>query len=312
MNFGASQTRRRLKVVMSCQSRWRTLLPRLEAESFAQRCEQRVTCMELFLDFHSENCLRDNHPLPDLFRQYAMYLSPTNERKEARTMSAIIESRTPSCDLDLSKLEDESLVGMAQSGNEPARNELIERLWPHCQRFVRRQALRWGFQNPDLQDAQQDAVLWIIDAIGHYRCEECVRPNGCQFRSFLYCVLRHRFIDALRTGRKYHFRNGANFKHLPREFETGNSESLARLTICDAVTANGNVPYDGQLSEWSTQLQDAVGRLSQRSQELCSLLRQGYPLRRIATRLRCSYDQAKRMRRKLLATLGTAVSTQEL
>lgn len=226
-------------------------------------------------------------------------------------MSASSASRTASYDLDISTLEDESLVVLAQLGYEPGRNELIDRLWPLCQRLVRRHAFGMRLQTPDLQDAQQDAVLWIIDAIGHYRGDESVRPNGCHFRSFLYCVLRRRFIDALRTGRKYHLRNGAHFNHHPWEFETRDLESLAKLAISGEVTATGNTPFDTQESEWSTQLQEAVNRLNQRMQELWSLLRQGQPLRRIAIRLHCSYDQVKRLRRKLLATLGATIGTHE-
>lgn len=227
-------------------------------------------------------------------------------------MSASSECRTACYDLDLSKLEDEPLVIMAQEvGYEPARNELIDRLWPLCRQIVRRFAFRLGLQEPDLQDAQQDAVFWIIDAIGHYRGDESVRPGGCHFRSFLYCVLRDRFIDALRTGRKYHLRNGGKLHRHPQEFETRDSESLGRLAICGAVTATGNVPYDAQQSEWNIQLQDAVSHLNQRMQELWSLLRQGQSLRRIAIRLHCSYDQTKRLRRKLLATLVATIGTNE-
>lgn len=50
---------------------------------------------------------------------------------------------------------------------------------------------------------------------------------------------------------------------------------------------------------------NAVSHLNQRMQELWSLLRQSQSLRRIAIGLHCSYDQAKRLRRKLLATIGT-------
>lgn len=221
------------------------------------------------------------------------------------------ELRTASYDLDLTKLEDEPLVVLAQLDFEPARNELIDRVWPLCQRIVRRRAFRLGMQKPDLEDVQQSSVFWIIEAIGHYRSDEFVRPGGCHFRSFLYCVLRRRFIDALRTGRKYQLCNGTNFNHHPRNFEMRDSDSLARLAISGAVTATGNPPHDAQYSEWSTQLQAEVGRLSQTMQELCTLLRQGQPLHHIATRLHCSYDQAKRWRRRLLTTLGAAVGADE-
>ena len=215
-------------------------------------------------------------------------------------------------DLDLSPLEDEPLVIMAQEvGYEPARNELLERFWAFSRQLVRRYAVRLGLQEADLQDVQQDAVLWIIAAIGHYRSEESVRPGGCHFRSFLCCVLRCRFIDALRTGRRYHLSSGAGRGHRPQFFETRDSESLAQLAISGATTATGNKPHDAQQSERHAQLQVAVSRLNQPMQDLFDRLCLGQSLHRIAVQLHCSYDQVKRRRRKLLAGLSTSLRADE-
>lgn len=215
-------------------------------------------------------------------------------------------------DLDLSKLEDEPLVIMAQEGDyEPARNELIGRFWSLSRHFMRQYGFRLGLQETDLQDAEQDATFWIIEAIGRYRSDEFVRPGGCHFRSFLYCVLRSRFSDALRNGRSYHLRHSAGLSHHPQFFETRDSDSLARLAISGIATATGNARHDAEQSERHAQLQVAVSRLIPRMQDLWSLLCQGHSLHCIAVRLYCSYDQVKRWRRKLLTELRASLSADE-
>jgi hypothetical protein len=102
-------------------------------------------------------------------------------------------------DLDMTRLEDEQLVVLAgECGHRPARDELIRRSLPLAGRLIRRHASHSGLQEADHQDARQDAVLWIVEAIRRYRAEEHVKPRGCRFRSFLHRVVRARFIDLLR------------------------------------------------------------------------------------------------------------------
>src|SRR5262245_49461551 len=106
-------------------------------------------------------------------------------------------------DLDLARLEDEQLVVLAQEcGYVPARDELIYRCNCLKDRLIRRHAAHSGLQPADCMDAQQDAVLWIMEAIRLYRTEEQVKPGGCRFRTFLYRVLLSRFADWLRSRRR--------------------------------------------------------------------------------------------------------------
>src|SRR5205085_172437 len=105
----------------------------------------------------------------------------------------------PRYDLDLAGLEDEELVALVQEcGHAPARDELISRCQGLKDRLIRRQAARHRLQEADRLDAQQDAVLWTLEAIRAYDTGQQARPRGCRFRSFLHHVLLARFIDALR------------------------------------------------------------------------------------------------------------------
>ena len=105
----------------------------------------------------------------------------------------------PRHDLDIAGLEDEQLVALVQEcGYVPARDELITRYNDRKNWFIHRRAARSGLQDADRMDAQQDAVLWILEAIRAYDTEQQVTPRACHFRSFLYHVLLSRFIDLLR------------------------------------------------------------------------------------------------------------------
>src|SRR5262245_25430878 len=102
----------------------------------------------------------------------------------------------PRCDLDLAGLEDEQLVVLVQeSGYVPARDELISRCNSLKDRLIHQRAARSGLQEADRMDAQQDAVLWILEAIREYNTGHQLMPRCCRFRTFLHHVLLSRFID---------------------------------------------------------------------------------------------------------------------
>src|SRR5262245_10034822 len=88
-------------------------------------------------------------------------------------------------DLDMARLEDEQLVVLLQEcGYVPARNELISRYNGLKDRLIHRRAARSGLQEADRMDAQQDAVLWILEAIREYNTGQQFLPRGCRFRTF--------------------------------------------------------------------------------------------------------------------------------
>src|SRR5258708_1944950 len=79
-------------------------------------------------------------------------------------------------DLDMTQLEDEQLVVMVQEcGYRPARDELICRCLGLARRLVGHCTSCNALQEADSQDAEQDAVLWILEAIGRYKTAESLR-----------------------------------------------------------------------------------------------------------------------------------------
>ena len=202
-------------------------------------------------------------------------------------------------DLDLTCLEDEHLVVMAQEcGSGSARDELIHRYLPLSGELVGRYAARARLQEADRQDVQQDAVLWIMEAIARYRTGEFVRSGGCHFRSFLQRVLAARFIDSLRHRR-----------HLRAHFPLIEADTLNRSEDSDCrrhrgATGGGAGPL-GEVEgrELGDCLDREVGRFAEPDRRLWDLVAAGAPLRQAAAAVGVSYERVKRRWRELVAHL---------
>jgi RNA polymerase sigma factor (sigma-70 family) len=194
---------------------------------------------------------------------------------------------------DMAGLDDEQLVTLVQEcGYVPARDELITRCNCLKDRLIHRQAARSGFQDADRMDAQQDAVLWILEAIRAYDTAQQVTPRVCHFRTFLYQVLLSRFIDLRR-------RQGRRQARLRTGGYTFGSLSL-----------HSAPQREMERDELMARLQQELDRLGGRARELWDLLMRGMRLREIAAALDLSYDAVKRQRRKLIAHLRACLGDE--
>jgi RNA polymerase sigma factor (sigma-70 family) len=216
----------------------------------------------------------------------------------------------PRYDLDMTGLADEQLVVLVQEcGYVPARDELICRCNPLKDRLIGRRAARSGLQEADRLDAQQDAVLWILEAIRKYDTGQQVVPRGCRFRTFLYHVLLSRFIDLLRRhhrGQTRLRRGGYMLGSLlgPRALQRDG-------TPADPAVWGGRPQRGTERGDLMARLHQELDRLDGLSRELWHLLVRGMPLREIAAALGLSYDAVKRQRRKLVAHLRACLGRAE-
>jgi RNA polymerase sigma factor (sigma-70 family) len=199
-------------------------------------------------------------------------------------------------------LADEQLVCLVQECDYvPARDELICRCSGLKDRLIRRRAARSGLQEADRMDAQQDAVLWILEAIREYDTGQQVMPRGCCFRTFLYHVLLSRFIDLLRRQRRRQTRlrlgrcTSGSLNSLPAPQRDGSP--------ADPESWGVRPQRDMERVELMARLHQELDRLEGLSRELWDLLAKGVRLRETAAALGLSYDAAKRQRRKLIAHL---------
>jgi RNA polymerase sigma factor (sigma-70 family) len=213
----------------------------------------------------------------------------------------------PRYDLDMAGLEDEQLVVLAQEcGYAPARDELISRCNGLKDRLIHRRAAQSGLQEADRMDAQQDAVLWILEAIRQYNTEQQVMPQGCRFRTFLYHVLLSRFIDLLRRRRQVRLRLGVyTFDSLSSPPAPQRDGSPARPESWD-----GEPQRRMERDELMARLHQELDRLGGRARGLWDLLVEGMRLREIAATLDMSYEAAKRQRRKLITHLRACLGQE--
>jgi RNA polymerase sigma factor (sigma-70 family) len=193
-------------------------------------------------------------------------------------------------DLDLERLADEELVVLAQEcGYGPASTALLLRYHDWAGRLVTAHARRSRLQAADVEDARQNAVFSLTEAIRRYDTLELGRRGGCRFRTFLYRVVTARYCDfARQVGRLVSRWKGSLL--------VGDALTLARCNWGDPATA-------AELREAQARLEQALARLDGSARLLWERLASGIPLRAVALEQGISYDAAKRARRRLLAEL---------
>jgi RNA polymerase sigma factor (sigma-70 family) len=202
-------------------------------------------------------------------------------------------------DLDTARIEDEPLAVLAQEcGYLPAHDELLRRGHAQAVHLIGRLAARTRLQDADCKDAQQEAVLWTLEAIRRYRTQEQGKVQGCHFRSFLHRVLTARFIDFVRHQRRQQ-------THFPLFGEVGAAGTPVCLADPDDLAGPLALMEKGELR---ARLERELERLDPSARRLWDLMARGEPLRRAALALAISYDAAKRRRRKLLARLKSSLA----
>lgn len=196
-------------------------------------------------------------------------------------------------DLDLAVMEDEALIVLAEECEYgPARDELIVRYDAQIDRLIGWMARSYRLTQADLEDARQNAVFWVVEAITKYDTEQIGKVRGCSFRSFVHRVLMSRFKDFT--------------KHLRRVECRYDRSSECAVEEFSEIDVNAE-PEDPALivaeKESINLLQQTLSALDSESGRLWQLLADGTSLRQIAATLDVSYDAIKRRRRKLIDQL---------
>ncbi len=228
-------------------------------------------------------------------------------------------------DLDLSKIEDEQLVVLVQEcGYRPAANELVLRYHPRMGRLIAYQAKQTPLTAHDVEDAQQNAVFALVEAIAGYNTREMLKPGGCRFRTYGRLVTMRRFWNFVKHIRRWQERY-TFFARVDGRVALAES-FLGGRGSCRAAERTGSARYAGVPASPAPRHQrisdpvDAAARqevlerlsrvlehMGERKRALWQELAAGKKLRQIACELGISYDAVKRQRRQLLAHLRTAV-----
>jgi RNA polymerase sigma factor (sigma-70 family) len=199
--------------------------------------------------------------------------------------------------LDLSRFGDEELVVLAQEcGFQPAAHALTVRLGPWVNNLIARRARPCRLRDADLEDARQEAWFWMTEAIGRYNTRELGRPNGCSFRTFLYCLIGSRVVD---FGRRM-WRQQCRFRPA---IDLAHAAAVGRLGQVSSADRGGNPLATLIGQEARACLELALDSLDAQGRALWQGLINGLSLHAIARQLGISYQQARGRRQQLLAKL---------
>jgi RNA polymerase sigma factor (sigma-70 family) len=195
-------------------------------------------------------------------------------------------------DLDLVVMEDEALVVLAEECEyAPARDELIVRYDSQIDRLIGWMARSYRLTASDLEDARQNAVFWVVEAIMKYDTEQIGKVRGCSFRSFVHRVLMSRFKDFTKHLRRVECHYDRSTQCAVEEVSQGDDDELEDPAII------------AEEKESINRLHQTLSSLDNESGRLWQLLAEGTSLRQIAATLDVSYDSVKRRRRKLIDQL---------
>ncbi len=169
-------------------------------------------------------------------------------------------------------------------------------------------ALKRGWRGEDIRDAQQEGVLWMVEAIKDYDTNEVGKPGGCSFRSFLYKVLVRSFSNYARSRKRCE-------GHLNRQVtvldeyaaDTNRSSSLNHRTFVVQDCQPTPVTLAEQ-QEDAQRLRNAIQHLSETERRILTGIGQDKKLTAIATelglRLGALSHRWRKLRRKLRELLG--------
>jgi RNA polymerase sigma factor (sigma-70 family) len=195
---------------------------------------------------------------------------------------------TKKYDLDLAQLADEALVILVQECTfQPATDELVLRYYERMNQLIALR-IRHLRNAADVQDAQQNGVFAILEAIAGYDTLELAKPRGCSFRTFVRLVVTARCCDFV--------------KHVRRT-----EKRYRRLDECRAERGSDLVQALAQQEE-TARLHCALERLDEPIRRLWHELASGKKMPQIAREQGIAYDRVKRQRQRLLAQLAAALA----
>jgi RNA polymerase sigma factor (sigma-70 family) len=205
----------------------------------------------------------------------------------------------------LAEWQDEELVALAQSQSpwsQAATSTLLERYHGKLRVLIWYHTRKQPLNQCDREDAQQNAVFWLMEAVARYEPRHSATAPNCRFATFLKVVVRSRLRNFL--------------KHLWRD--QSHYESLARVLPDSLVTgqllAKGAATDPARLAEakeFRATLQRVVAELDPHSRQLFKELAAGASLREAARNLGISYAQIKRWRRKLSTELRRQLADED-
>ncbi len=213
-------------------------------------------------------------------------------------------------DLDLTKMADDALMVLAaECGFNFAEDELILRFEARKNRQIAVLATGMGLSREDLEDARQEGVLWIKEAIRSYDTNEIGKPGGCGFSTFVHQIVARRFLDFtkhLRREENHYDQSPAATDSLAADCE--NVEGTATGHPAAGATGPSDPEAAAQRHEFTAALNQALDELDDIARRILEMRLSGKSLHDVAEELGISYGVVRGQWRKMAALLKSRVA----
>jgi RNA polymerase sigma factor (sigma-70 family) len=205
----------------------------------------------------------------------------------------------------MTKLRDEELVVLAKEcGFLPARQELLVRSYDWMKRQIILNSRRMGLAGAEAEDAQEEGVFSLLEAIAKYDTRQLGKKDGCSFRSFLRQVVLarlHDYCKKLRRRRRRYHQPAAACRVLEDAMDNRPcASSVAALPGLNLSDPSIEMEWREQLAR----LENALMRIDDQLQRLWERLAVGRSMHDIAAEWGVSYHRIRRCRRRMLADLS--------
>ncbi|MEO8494753.1 MAG: sigma factor [Planctomycetota bacterium] len=191
---------------------------------------------------------------------------------------------------------EEGVILAAKFGRQTAVHFLLGRWDPVKNNVIRSLARKYHLSPQDVEDAQQEATLWLLEAIDRYRFGGDANASH-RVRSFVRRMLANRLSNFARG-----LRNGGNTRLL-REGET--LVFHLRVEREQPCRDPENDPaLIAERRDLLNHLHDQIAWLDPASQALYGHLVAGRSTQQAADELVLTYDQTRRLRERLVRRLA--------
>lgn len=193
-----------------------------------------------------------------------------------------------------------SQICKAQGGSESAQNRVLEIVNPYKNRLVMNLGAHYNLSQVDIEDAQQEGVFWVIEAIGRFKPVHCKGRKDATFITFLHRVITFRFRDFVRSCHRSRTRELLVFSLVSggKAPVQGLRDGLYEGTVSDHGSEDPSRLIENRESR--ERLSAVISKLDKDSQRLWHLLRSESRLGEIAKRCGVSYEAVRHRRRKLV------------
>ena len=194
---------------------------------------------------------------------------------------------------------EEGVILAAKFGRQRAVHFLLDRWDAVKNNVIRSLARKYRLSPHDVEDAQQEATLWLLEAIDRYHFGGDDQASH-RVRSFVRTVLAARLSNFARG-----LRNGGNTR-LTREGETLVFHLRVKQELADRDAENDPAVI-AERRDSVFYFRHQVAQFGQSYEAMYGQLSSGRSTQQAADNMRLTYDQARRLRERLVRRLAQCV-----